>query len=298
MMGRFLNQNWGLLSVFILLHLVIWFVFLLFSLPMDVFWVLFWNLTIIMSVFLGYQILAFREEVRLETKVEQLQEELIDLQDASDMRQNELEEYFIMWVHQMKTPITASQLILKNPDDEAIRNLRQEMVSIENYTNMALNYLKLSNPATDMVFSERKLDEIITPLIRKYSLQFIQHGIRLHYQPIEAEVVTEANLTSLMIEQILNNALKYAKQKEIWISYDSQNATLTIKDSGRGIKAEDLPKIFDKGYSGFNGQLNQKSSGIGLYLVELVARRLNQPVSVESTFGQETQFTIQFNQTS
>ncbi|MFL2141587.1 ATP-binding protein [Ruoffia sp. FAM 26254] len=101
-----------------------------------------------------------------------------------------------------------------------------------------------------------------------------------------------------MIEQILNNALKYAKQKEIWISYDSQNATLTIKDSGRGIKAEDLPKIFDKGYSGFNGQLNQKSSGLGLYLVELVARRLTQPVSVESTFGQETQFTIQFNQTS
>jgi two-component system sensor histidine kinase BraS/BceS len=265
---------------------------------MDVFWVLFWNLTIIMSVFLGYQILSFREEVRLETKVEQLQEELIGLQDASDMRQNELEEYFIMWVHQMKTPITASQLILKNPDDEAIRNLRQEMVSIENYTNMALNYLKLSNPATDMVFSERKLDDIITPLIRKYSLQFIQHGIRLHYQPIEAEVVTEANLTSLMIEQILNNALKYAKQKEIWISYDSKNASLTIKDSGKGIKAEDLPKIFDKGYSGFNGQLNQKSSGIGLYLVELVARRLNQPVSVESTFGQETQFTIQFNQTS
>ena len=298
MMRRFLNQNWGLLSVFILLHLVIWFVFLLFSLPMDVFWVLFWNLTIIMSVFLGYQILSFREEVRLETKVEQLQEELIDRQDASDMRQNELEEYFIMWVHQMKTPITASQLILKNPDDEAIRNLRQEMVSIENYTNMALNYLKLSNPATDMVFSERKLDDIITPLIRKYSLQFIQHGIRLHYQSIEAEVVTEANLTSLMIEQILNNALKYAKQKEIWISYDSKNASLTIKDSGKGIKAEDLPKIFDKGYSGFNGQLNQKSSGIGLYLVELVARRLNQPVSVESTFGQETQFTIQFNQTS
>ena len=298
MMGRFLNQNWGLLSVFILLHLVIWFVFLLFSLPMDVFWVLFWNLTIIMSVFLGYQILSFREEVRLETKVEQLQEELIDLQDASVMRQNELEEYFIMWVHQMKTPITASQLILKNPDDAAIRNLRQEMVSIENYTNMALNYLKLSNPATDMVFSERKLDDIITPLIRKYSLQFIQHVIRLHYQPIEAEVVTEANLTSLMIEQILNNALKYAKQKEIWISYDSKNASLTIKDSGKGIKAEDLPKIFDKGYSGFNGQLNQKSSGIGLCLVELVARRLNQPVSVESTFGQETQFTIQFNQTS
>src|SRR5699024_12757097 len=130
-------------------------------------------------------------------------------------------------------------------DEEVIRNLSQEMDTIENYTNIALNYLKLSNPATDMVFSERKLDDIITPLIRKYSLQFIQHGIRLHYQPIEAEVVTEANLTSLMIEQILNNALKYAKQKEIWNYYDSQNATLTIKDSGIGIKSEDLQKNLD-----------------------------------------------------
>lgn len=295
MMGRFLNQNWGLLSVFILLHLVIWFVFLLFSLPMDVFWVLFWNLTIIMSVFLGYQILSFREEVRLETKVEQLQEELIDLQDASVMRQNELEEYFIMWVHQMKTPITASQLILKNPDDAAIRNLRQEMVSIENYTNMALNYLKLSNPATDMVFSQRKLDDIINPLLRKYSIQFIQNNIRLHYQPIEEVVLTDANLTSLMIEQILNNALKYANQKEIWIEFNSPTNTLSIKDSGKGIRSEDLPKIFDKGYSGFNGQLNQKSSGLGLYLVALIAKRLNQPVAVESTYGEDSTFTIRFN---
>lgn len=295
MMRRFFSRYAGLFTLFVLMHLVILLVFILFALPMDVFWVLFWNLTIMMVVYLSYQMLSFKEEVRLKTLVNQLQEELGDLQDSSDLRQNELEEYFMMWVHQMKTPITASQLILKNPDEKTITGLRQEMVYIENYTNMALNYLKLSNPSTDMVFSQRKLDDIINPLLRKYSIQFIQNNIRLHYQPIEEVVVTDVNLTSLMIEQILNNALKYANQKEIWIEFNSPTNTLSIKDSGKGIRSEDLPKIFDKGYSGFNGQLNQKSSGLGLYLVALIAKRLNQPVAVESTYGEESTFTIRFN---
>lgn len=295
MMRRFVSRHAGLLILFGLIHLVLWFIFVLFALPMDIFWVLFWNITIMMAVYLGYQMLSFKEEVRLDVRVDQLQEELVELQNSSDLRQNELEEYFIMWVHQIKTPITASQLILKNPDGKAITSLRQEMLDIENYTNMALNYLKLSNPATDMVFSQRKLDDIINPLLRKYSIQFIQNNIRLNYQPIEEVVVTDANLTSLMIEQILNNALKYASQKEIWIEFDSTTYALSIKDNGKGIRSEDVPKIFDKGYSGFNGQLNQKSSGLGLYLVELIAKRLNQPVTVESRFGEETIFTIHFH---
>lgn len=96
-----------------------------------------------------------------------------------------------------------------------------------------------------------------------------------------------------MIEPVLNNALKYAKGGEIWISFDQESSQLVIKDSGQGIPENDLPKIFDKGYAGFNGLLNQQSSGINLYLVKTIADRLNQPVAVESTLGQGTTFTIQ-----
>ena len=298
MMRKFLSNQSGVIAVFTLIQLVIWFVFLLFDLPMDIFGVLFWILFIIMAVYLAFKAVTFRELESFQRRIDALQDELIALQDQSDARQGELEEYFIMWVHQMKTPITASQLILRNPDDKAISNLRQEMLYIENYTNMALNYLKLSNPSTDMVVSKRRLDDIINPLIRKYSIQFIQHNITLHYEPIEDSVITEANLTSLMIEQLLNNSLKYAKQKDIWIDFDPTTYKLTIRDTGKGIRPEDLPKIFDKGYSGFNGQLNQKSSGLGLYLVQLVAKRLSQPVEAKSKVNQETLFTIQFHRQS
>lgn len=295
MMRQFLAKHLSELIVFVMIHLIIWGIFSLFSLPMDVYGVLFWLLFIVMAVYLVFKAVIFREESSQKAKVDELENELIQLRNQSESRQDELEEYFIMWVHQIKTPITASQLILKNPDDKAIYNLRQEMLYIENYTGMALNYLKLSNPSTDMVVSKWRLDDIINPLIRKYSIQFIQHNIRLHYETIEESVITEANLTSLMIEQVLNNALKYAKQQEIWIHFDTQTYQLTIKDSGKGIRPEDLPKIFDKGYSGFNGQLNQKSSGLGLYLVQLVAKRLNQAVSVKSTVGEGTEFTVQFH---
>lgn len=295
MMRRFLSQHMGLITLFIAMHLLIWLVFILFALPMDVFGVLFWNLTIMMGVYLVYKALVFKRESQLREVIEELEQERTDILEQSRLRQSELENYFMMWVHQIKTPITASQLILSNPDDKALANLRQEMLDIDNYTNMALNYLKLSNPETDMVFSKRKLGEIIKPLLRKYRIQFIQHNIKLHYELIEAEVVTEVNLTSLMIEQLLNNALKYAKQESIYLTFDPETYVLSIKDTGKGIRAEDLPKIFDKGYSGFNGQLNQKSSGLGLYLVNLVSKRLEQPVTVESRVNEETVFTIKFH---
>ena len=170
------------------------------------------------------------------------------------------------------------------------------MVEIENYTNMALHYLRLVNPDRDLTFTNISLDTIIRPLIKKYRVQFIQQQVKLHYETINESIVTEANLTSLMIEQILNNALKYTSDGDIWIQFNAQNMSLSIKDNGKGIRESDLPKIFDKGFSGFNGQLNEKSSGIGLYLVKTIATRLNQRVTVTSTVNEGTTFTIYLHQ--
>lgn len=295
MMSNFLKSEIGPIILFLTMLLTIWLSFLLFDISMEAFGVLFWLLFIIMGVYLTYKAVNFKKQTSFEERLEEVEAELVRVKEDGLRKRTDLEEYFIMWVHQMKTPITASQLVLANPDEDALPKLRQEMLYIENYTNMALNYLKISNPTTDMVISKRSLDDILSPIIRKYRSQFIQKKIRLHYQVINSEVVTEANLTSLMIEQLLNNALKYTDQGDIWIQFNSETYQLEIKDSGRGIKVEDLPKIFDKGYSGFNGQLNQKSSGIGLYLVKLISQRLDQEVNVQSTLNQGTSFTIQFH---
>ncbi|RPA63606.1 sensor histidine kinase [Aerococcus agrisoli] len=278
--------------VFILIALI----FQLFDLPMAIYSIIFWLLFILSVIYLAAKAIYSHRQLDLKHENDLLKAQRLTEHNTAVNQRRNMEEYFIMWVHQMKTPITASKLLLDNTDGEAIPALKQEMVAIENYTNMALNYLKLTNPDRDMTFSQVALDEMIRPLIKKYRTQFIHQQVTLHYELLHVQVVTEANLTSLMIEQILNNALKYTVNGEIWISFDADKQILSIKDTGKGIQASDLPKIFDKGYAGFNGQLNEKSSGLGLYLVQLASQRLQQPVTVASTVGQGSQFDIHFHQ--
>lgn len=292
----FLGQQIGWLCMCATIQLVIWLVFLLFNLPLEVFEVLFWLVLIVMLGYLVFRAVHYQKVSTQHERIQELKTALQTIQAQSDQQRHELEEYFIMWVHQMKTPITASQLLLKHADPTTFPLLRQEMLAIETYTDMALNYLKLSNPATDMHVSRIMLDELIKPLLRKYSVQFINKRIQLIYEPILVEVVTEANLASLMIEQILSNALKYTDRGSISISFSQANSHLYIKDTGKGINSADLPRIFDKGFSGMNGQLNQKSSGIGLYLVRLISKRLEQAVSVSSQTNQGSEFIIVFHQ--
>lgn len=245
-------------------------------------------------LYLCYQGLHFKQERHLKTEIQELQELLQEEKTQAAHKEQEMEEYFLLWVHQIKSPISASELLLQDsPNTDKKVELQQQMLKIENYTNMVLNFLKVTDPATDMEFSYVSIDQLVQPLVRKYRLQFIQYKIRLHYESTKTKVLTEPDLTALMLEQLLNNALKYAQGKEIWIHYRKDSRQLIIRDSGSGIRSEDLPRIFDKGYAGLNGQLNTQSSGIGLFLVKKISERLQQPVSVTSTFGQGTCFKVQ-----
>ncbi|WP_017637233.1 ATP-binding protein, partial [Staphylococcus sp. E463] len=141
---------------------------------------------------------------------------------------------------------------------------------------------------------EVKIDELIKPLIMKYRVHFIEQNTKIHYQSVDDNVLTDAQWASILIEQLLNNALKYARGKDIWINFNSETKQLYIKDNGIGISQADLPKIFDKGYSGYNGSLNESSSGIGLFIVKHISQHLNLNVEVESKLNSGTQFTIDF----
>lgn len=164
--------------------LIIYIIFLLFSLPLSIFSLLVGLILILLGIYLSKQAIYFKEQKDLELEVDQLKQQIFQLKQETEESQQDLEEYFIMWVHQMKTPITASQLLLDNADFETAGDLKQELLQIENYTNIALNYLKLSHPETDMVISQRALHDLIAPLLRKYRIQFIQNKISLHYKPI------------------------------------------------------------------------------------------------------------------
>ena len=223
------------------------------------------------------------EELEIENKI--LQSKIID-------ERKDLEEYFLLWIHQIKTPITVCNLILGKPD--ADHRLREQMIYIEEYTNMAMNYLKLLERTSDMDIYEVDLDIIISSIVKKYSLIFIEKKISLDYTPTNAKVISDAKWLFIMLEQIISNSLKYTKSGKISINFDKELLKLSIKDTGIGIPSKDIKKIFDRGYSGFNGRVNEKSSGLGLYMVGRIAQILNIKIEVYSKLNIGSEFNFIF----
>lgn len=244
-------------------------------------------------IYLLIQFFYFEKNNSIKKELISTKKKIASLELEYQEKRQELEDYLIIWNHQMKTPISALELFLKDLDSSKSDDARSELLQIDNYSNMLLNYLKLTSN-NNLFITRIRLDDIISYIIKKYSIIFISTETKLIYNPINSYVITDGNWTSIQIEQIINNALKYAKGGTISILYNEKRQELKIEDNGIGINKEDIPKIFNKGYSGYNGQLNQKSSGLGLFIVQKVSDKLNQKVSVKSELGVGTIFTISF----
>ncbi len=206
-------------------------------------------------------------------------------------QRTELIEYYTTWVHQIKTPIAAMRLLLSEDDTPQNRQLQSELFKIEQYVEMVLCYFRVDSHSSDFVLKEHSLDNIIRQAIRKYASQFVQKKIGLSYTPVEQIVLTDEKWLLFVIEQILSNAIKYTAKGQITISAD-ENQILCIEDTGIGIAAEDLPRIFEKGYTGYNGHDDKKSTGIGLYLCQKITNKLSHRMWAESTPGQGSRFYI------
>ena len=258
-------------------------------------------------VFLGIEILGFILFVYLIVHWFHYQK-LSDVKDDNERLLNEnrnlksemlnqkddLNAYFLMWLHQIKTPMTVSKLLLEKPDETTNTKLKMQLMYIEQYINMAMNYLKMIDYSTDMDITQVNLDDIIKNLLKKYSLLFIYNHISLEYQSNLTYVVSDSQWLTILIEQILSNALKYTENGKITIQYLEDKHALEIRDTGIGIRSEDIPKIFDRGYSGFNGRMNEKSSGLGLYLARKISERLNIQIEVESKLSKGSIFRLVF----
>ena len=245
-----------------------------------------------MFVFLIIEWMYYVKREKMSEEIERLQVENNTLRNKIIDERKDLEEYFLLWIHQIKTPITVCNLILDKSG--ADRRLKEQMFYIEEYTNMAMNYLKLKDRSTDMDICEADLDSIISGVIKKYSIIFIEKKIKLNYKKTEVKVVSDTKWLSILLEQVISNALKYTKSGEITILYDNKTNKLTVKDTGIGIPSSDIKKIFDRGYSGFNGRLNEKSSGLGLYMVGKIALLLGITIEVESEVNIGSEFSFTF----
>lgn len=276
--------------------LVFWVVFLLMNLSFESYFLAFEIVLFFYMVYLVFMAFLNKKEEKLKSQIQELEEANLNLRNDFLAKEKELQEYFLIWIHQIKTPITAGKLICDSDiENENVKNIKKELIYIEDYTNMALSYLKMANHNTDMDISLVNLDDIIKPLIKKYAILFISNNIKLEYEKLNVKVITDSKWCMVVIEQLLSNAIKYTKNGIVSISFNEKENYLEIKDNGIGIKDSDLPKIFDKGYSGFNGRQNQKSTGIGLFLVKQILDKLGQKVKLESKLGEGTSVKVYFN---
>lgn len=275
---------------------VFWVVFLLMNLSFESYFLAFEIVLFFYMVYLVFMAFLNKKEEKLKNQIQELEEANLNLRNDFLAKEKELQEYFLIWIHQIKTPITAGKLICDSDiENENVKNIKKELIYIEDYTNMALSYLKMANHNTDMDISLVNLDDIIKPLIKKYAILFISNNIKLEYEKLNVKVITDSKWCMVVIEQLLSNAIKYTKNGIVSISFNEKENYLEIKDNGIGIKDSDLPKIFDKGYSGFNGRQNQKSTGIGLFLVKQILDKLGQKVKLESKLGEGTSVKVYFN---
>lgn len=276
--------------------LVFWVVFLLMNLSFESYFLAFEIVVFFYMIYLVFMAFLNKKEEKLKNQIQELEEANLNLRNDFLAKEKELQEYFLIWIHQIKTPITAGKLICDSDiENENVKNIKKELIYIEDYTNMALSYLKMANHNTDMDISLVNLDDIIKPLIKKYAILFISNNIKLEYEKLNVKVITDSKWCMVVVEQLLSNAIKYTKNGIVSISFNEKENYLEIKDNGIGIKDSDLPKIFDKGYSGFNGRQNQKSTGIGLFLVKQILDKLGQKVKLESKLGEGTSVKVYFN---
>ncbi len=222
--------------------------------------------------------------------IERLKNGGMRLNDSMNMKYSDMVDYYTMWVHQIKTPIASMHLILQKEDSEDSRRLRAELFRVEQYVQMVLCFLRLDSDFTDYVIKEYRVDDIIRPAVRRLAPQFIMKKLALEYEHTDEVALTDEKWLGFVVEQVLSNAVKYTSSGSISIKCDGDR--LVISDTGIGIAAEDLPRIFDKGYTGFNGRADRKASGIGLYLCRRICDNLGHSIKVESAAGHGTTIII------
>ncbi|MBN1046522.1 sensor histidine kinase [Clostridium botulinum] len=226
-----------------------------------------------------------------------LHKNTLELEHKVNSNYSEMIDYYTMWVHQIKTPISALYMILQSMDSSEYKKImNQELFKIEEYVEMVLNYLRLESMSDDLRLEEYCFNEIVHDVVKKYAVIFINKKISLDLEELDYKMITDKKWINFVLEQILSNALKYTNNGKISVYMDKKRKdTLIIKDTGIGIKKEDIFRVFERGFTGYNGRMNKKSTGIGLYLCKEILNNLSNKIFITSEVGKGTEVAIDFS---
>ena len=251
---------------------------------------LFYEISFLLLITVAASVISYRKNK--EDISDTNEKETEDIRDTRWEQMREKEDFFALWAHQIKTPIAALKLLFQD-EEPSIGDCKRELFKIENYVSMALNYLRFEDMSGDMVLEKCQLEPLIKQVVKKFSTIFIYQHLTVELKDLDKEILTDEKWFSFVLEQVLSNALKYTKTGGIKIfARDNAGIEIVIRDTGVGIKSEDLPRVFEKGYTGYNGRIDKKASGLGLYMCKGVCDKLGHKIRIESEVGRGTDVII------
>ena len=240
---------------------------------------------------------------KAETPLEKIYQEIIRDQEKRCQREQKesreklvrSREYYTRWSHQIKTPIAAMELLLQEEPAD-VRALKRELLKTSQYVEMALSYQRMEGDGNDLVIQRYELRPVVMQAVKKVSPLLIHKHISFSAGDLSGEVLTDEKWLVFVLEQLLTNASKYTKEGGS-VRIGKENGLLVLRDTGIGIRPEDLPRIFEWGYTGYNGRLDKRSTGVGLALVKQVMEMLGNKIEIRSVLGEGTEVFLDLRRT-
>lgn len=240
---------------------------------------------------------------KAKTPLEKIYQEIIQDQEKRCQREQKesreklvrSREYYTRWSHQIKTPIAAMELLLQEEPAD-VRALKRELLKTSQYVEMALSYQRMEGDGNDLVIQRYELRPVVMQAVKKVSPLLIHKHISFSAGDLSGEVLTDEKWLVFVLEQLLTNASKYTKEGGS-VRIGKENGLLVLRDTGIGIRPEDLPRIFEWGYTGYNGRLDKRSTGVGLALVKQVMEMLGNKMEIRSVLGEGTEVFLDLRRT-
>lgn len=220
-----------------------------------------------------------------------------------EISMNDFKDYIEMWIHEVKIPLSSLILMIHNNKNNISSKMVDQVNRLDNYVDQVLFYVRAENAEKDYLIKKTELNKVINKIALKNKDYILENNICFSVLDCEKKVLTDSKWLEFIIEQIINNSIKYKRDIassfiKIYTEENNEEIRLIIYDNGIGIDAKDLPRVFDKTYTGTNGRLKSKSTGMGLYIAKNLCEKLGHKIAIESKVNEYTKVIITFNKES
>lgn len=220
-----------------------------------------------------------------------------------EISMNDFKDYIEMWIHEVKIPLSSLILMIHNNKNNISSKMVDQVNRLDNYVDQVLFYVRAENAEKDYLIKKTELNKVINKIALKNKDYILENNICFSVLDCEKKVLTDSKWLEFIIDQIINNSIKYKRDIassfiKIYTEENNEEIRLIIYDNGIGIDAKDLPRVFDKTYTGTNGRLKSKSTGMGLYIAKNLCEKLDHKIAIESKVNEYTKVIITFNKES